>query len=81
MKRSQIKLKLLLFDKTDFLSFDASLDLFSFNRAMLFIISQIKKRVFLLKNPNQIIKWSGLKRTYNLCIVKKARLENSGSHR
>ena len=32
------------------------------------------------KNQNQIIKWSGLKRTYNLCVVKKAILEISGSH-
>ena len=80
MKRSQIKWKLLLFDLSYFFSFEASLFLFSFNRAMFFILSQIKKRVFFLK-PNQIIKWSGLKRTYNLCIVKKAKLEISGSHR
>ena len=45
MKRSQIKWKLLLFDESDyFFSFEASL--FSFNRTMLFILSQIKKRVF-----------------------------------
>ena len=70
MKRSQIKWKLLLFDESEVFSFEASLFLFflfSSNRAMLFILLQIKKRVFLFK-PNQIIKWSGLKRTYNLCI-------------
>ena len=47
---------------------------------MFFILSQIKKRVFFLK-PNQIIKWSDIKRMFNLCIVKKAKLEISGSHR
>ena len=80
MKRSQIKWKLLLFDESDFFLLRPVYFLFSFNRAMLFILSQIKKHVFVLK-PNQIIKWSGLKRTYNLCIVKKAKLEISGSHR
>ena len=82
MKRSQIKWKLLLFDESDFFSFEAVYFyfLFSFNRAMLFILSQIKKRVF-LKKTNQIIKLSGLKRMYNLCIVKKAKYEISGSHR
>ena len=52
--------------------------LFSFNRAM-FILSQIKNVYFF--KPNQVLKWSGLKRTYNLCIVKKAKLEISGSPR
>ena len=66
MKRSQIKWKLLLFDETDFVFILRPVYfLLSFNRAMLFILSVIKKCVFLLK-PNQIIKWSG----YNLYIVK-----------
>ena len=81
MKRSQIKWKLLLFDESDFFFLLRPVCfLFSFNRAMLFILSQIKKHVFFLKR-NQIIKWSGLKRTYNLCIVKEAKLEISSSHR
>ena len=49
-------------------------------------LSQIKKRAFKkqqqknkTKKTNQIIKWSGRKRTYNLCIVKKEKLEISGS--
>ena len=80
MKRSQIKWKLLFFYESDLFSFEASLFfLFFFNRAMSFILSQIKKHVSF--KPNQIIKWSGLKRTYNLCIVKEANLEISGCHR
>ena len=46
MKRRQIKWKLLLFYESDFFSFKTSLFLFSFNRAMLFILSQLKKCVF-----------------------------------
>ena len=81
MKRSQIKWKLLLFDESDFFFLLRPVYfLFSFNRAMLFILWQIKKCVFFLI-PHQIIKWSGLKRMYNLCIVKKAKFEISGSHR
>ena len=34
MKRSQIKMKLLLFDESDFFSFEGVYFLFSFNRAM-----------------------------------------------
>ena len=81
MERSQIKWKLLLFDESDFFLLRPVYFLFCFNKAMLFILSQIKKHVFFV--PNQIIKWSGLKRTYNLCIVKEAKLEIhvSGSHR
>ena len=30
--------------------------------------------------PNQIIKWSGNKKNYNLCIVLKPFLEINGSH-
>ena len=56
MKRSQIKWKLLFFDESDFFSFEASLFLFSFNRAKLFILSQIKKRVF-FKNKNKPGYW------------------------
>ena len=44
MKRSQIKWKPLLFDESDFLR--SVYFLFCFNRAMLFILSQIKKSVF-----------------------------------
>ena len=48
MKRSQIKWKLLLFDESDFFFLLRPVYfLFSSNRAMLFILSQIKKRVFL----------------------------------
>ena len=80
MKRSQIKWKLLPFDESDFLFLLRPVYYsFSFNRAM-FILLQIKKHVFFFK-PNQIIKWSGLLRTYNLCIVQKTKLEISGSHR
>ena len=75
----QIKWKLLLFYESDFFLLRPVYFLFSLNRAMLFIVSQIKKRVFF--KPNQIIKWSGLKRTCNLCIVKKAKLNISVSHR
>ena len=72
MKRSQMQWKLLLFDELDFFSFEASLlcyslliDMllcYSLLIDMLFILSQIKKHVFFYK-PNQIIKWSGLKRS------------------
>ena len=47
IKRSHIKWKLLLFDEPDLFSLGASLFLFSFKRTMLFILSQIKKHVFL----------------------------------
>ena len=80
MKRSQIKLKLLLFDESDFFFLLRPVYfLFSFNRAM-FILSQIKKRVFFFFNQIRLSN-GGLKITYNLCIVKKAKLEISGSHR
>ena len=46
MLRSQIKWKLLLFDESDFFSFEAVYFLFSFKRAILFILLQIKKHVF-----------------------------------
>ena len=49
MKRSQIKWKLLIFDESDFCFFLGQFTfLLSFNRAMLFIFSKIKKRVFIL---------------------------------
>ena len=41
MKRCQIKLKLLLFD--ELVSFEASVFLIAFNKAVLFILSQIKE--------------------------------------
>ena len=71
MKTNQIKWKLLLFDESDFFSFEASL---------FFILPQIKKRVFFKKNkPDyQMVR---PKRMYNLCLVKKAKLEISGRHR
>ena len=46
MKRSQIKWKLLLFDESDFFLLRPVYFLFSFYRAMLFILSQIKKCVY-----------------------------------
>ena len=46
MKRSQIKWKLLLFDESDLFFCGQFIFYFSFNRAMLFILSQIKKRIF-----------------------------------
>ena len=56
MKRSQIKWKLLLFNESDFffIYFSILFNMFN-NRAMLFVLLQIKKCVFVLK-PNQIIK-------------------------
>ena len=48
MKRSQIKWKLPLFDESVFFLLRPVYFLFSFNRAMLFILSQIKKHVFFL---------------------------------
>ena len=65
MKKSQIKYKLLLFDESELCFF--------------LFLSPVYINVYFLK-PNQIIKWSGLKRTYNLCRVKKAKLEINGSH-
>ena len=57
MKRSHIKWKLLLFNESDFFSFEASLFFLSFNRAMLFILSQIKKRVLKKMKPDyQMVK-------------------------
>ena len=62
MKRSQIKWKLLLFDESDifFYLLRPVNFLFSFNRAMLFILSQIRKRVFFVcffkLKKHQIIK-------------------------
>ena len=47
MKRSRMKWKLLLFDESDFFSFEASLFLFSFNKAMLFITRKSKNVYFL----------------------------------
>ena len=75
----QLKWKLLLFYESDFFLLRPVYFLLSFNRAMshVFILSQIKKRVFFFSKP----KWLGLKRTYNLCIVKKAKLDISVSHR
>ena len=53
MKRSQIKLKLLLFDQSDFFfSLGQFIFYFFFNRAMLHILSQIKKHVFFNTNPD-----------------------------
>ena len=48
-----------------------------------YLFSRKLRDVFYFLKPNQIIKWSGLKRTYNLCIhvVKKPKLEISGRHR
>ena len=40
------KMELLLFDESDFFLLSPVYFLFSFNRAMLFILSQIKKRLF-----------------------------------
>ena len=49
MKISQIKCKLLLYDESEFFFFCGRFTfLFSFNIAMLFILSKIKKRVFFL---------------------------------
>ena len=45
MERSQIKWKLLLFDESDFFLLRPVNFLFCFNKAMLFILSQIKKHV------------------------------------
>ena len=79
MNISQIKWKLLLSDESEFFfSFQASLFLIE---PCYFFLSQINQETYIFLKPNQIIKWSGLKRTYNLCIVKKANLEISGSHR
>ena len=76
MKRSKIKWKLLLFDESDFfVSFEASFFLFSFNRAMLFILSQIKKRVFFL---NQTRLSNGQASNERIIYAK---LKISGSHR
>ena len=99
MKRSQIKWKLLLFDESDLFLFRPVYFLFSFNRAALFILSQIKKRDCITKKKKknkkkkkkkkkththtkkkQIIRWSGLKRTYNLLIVKKHCLDRTTDH-
>ena len=46
MKRRQIKWKLLLFYESDFFLLRPVYFVFSFNIAMLFIFSQIKKHVF-----------------------------------
>ena len=48
---------------------------------LFFIYSLANQETCILLKPNQIIKWSGLKITYNLCIVKEAKLEIRGSHR
>ena len=81
MKRSQIKWKLLLFDESDFFSFEASLFFILFKQShVIYYIANQGKCIF-KKKPNQIIKWSGLKRMYNICIVKKAKLEISGNNR
>ena len=77
MKRCQIKLKLLLFNES--ISFEASLFFITFNKAVLFILSQIKETcIFFKTQPDyQMVR---AKKMYNLYIVKKAKLE-SGSHR
>ena len=46
-----------------------------------YLFSRESRYVYFSFKPNQIIKWSGLKRIYNLCIYKKAKFEINGSHR
>ena len=78
-EKKSIKWKLLLFDESDFFLLRPIYFLFSFNTSMLFILSQSRNVYVFKKTPDYQI---GLKITYiNLCIVKKAKLEISGSHR
>ena len=57
----------ILFDESDFFFLLRPVHfLFSFHRAMLFILANQEMCIFF--KQNQIIKWSGLKRMYNLCI-------------
>ena len=81
MKRSPIKWKLFLFDESDFFSFEASLFFILFLHSHIVYSLANQETCIFFKKSNQIIKCSGLKRMYNLCIVKKAKLEISGSHR
>ena len=43
----------------------------------MYLFSRKSRNVYFFSKP----KWLGLKRTYNLCIVKKAKLDISVSHR
>ena len=39
------------------------------------------QETYIFKNPNQLSNGQAIKIMYNLCIVLKAKLEISGSHR
>ena len=70
MKRSQIKWKLLLFDESDFFFFLGQFIFYSLLIGPRYLFSRKSRNVTVLKKhtKTQIIRWSGLNRTYNLSI-------------